>query len=166
MPPSYPASYDFNNGEQVILEAVPAEGYHFTGWSGSLSGGTNPITLTMDCVKEVVANFNQRPEYRLSLQVNGEGTTTPQAGYHRYVEGSRVTITAAPANGWRFDGWTGSVADAKALSNTVTVSADVIYTVNFSRVLHLGWFFGGAGGGIVIIAMGIWISVRKRLSLI
>jgi hypothetical protein len=162
-PDSYPTSYSFGNGDKVTLEAVPAEGYFFTGWSGSLSGSVNPASLTMDCVKDVTANFNQRPEHSIILQVDGQGTTNPAAGYHRYTEGTRVTITAIPDKGWRFDGWTGNIFDIKALSNTVIANVDTVYTARFSRILHIGWLLGSGAGAIVIIALGIWISARKRL---
>lgn len=44
-------------GTPVGLAAVPAPGYTFTGWSGDLTGGDNPATLTMDSDKIVEAHF-------------------------------------------------------------------------------------------------------------
>ena len=49
------APYDSNS--TVQLTAVPATGYHFTGWSGDLTGSTNPATVTMDANKNITANF-------------------------------------------------------------------------------------------------------------
>jgi len=46
---------DENSG--VILEARPAENYVFSGWSGDLSGNTNPDTLQIDAPKSVTAMF-------------------------------------------------------------------------------------------------------------
>jgi uncharacterized repeat protein (TIGR02543 family) len=45
--------------ENVSLLAVPATGWEFTGWSGDLSGTTNPQTLLMDGNKTVNAAFSQ-----------------------------------------------------------------------------------------------------------
>jgi hypothetical protein len=39
------------------LTAVADEGYVFDSWDGSLEGDDNPVTLTMDGDKEVVAVF-------------------------------------------------------------------------------------------------------------
>jgi uncharacterized repeat protein (TIGR02543 family) len=44
-------------GTTVTLKATPAFLYVFTGWSGSASGKTNPLTITMDGNKQIKANF-------------------------------------------------------------------------------------------------------------
>ncbi|MCG3120188.1 MAG: hypothetical protein ALAOOOJD_02813 [bacterium] len=41
----------------VTLTATPTAGFQFAGWSGDLSGATNPATITMDANKNVTANF-------------------------------------------------------------------------------------------------------------
>ena len=48
-------------GSVVTLTAVPAANYHFTGWSGGLSGTTSPATITMDEDKTVTAIFALGP---------------------------------------------------------------------------------------------------------
>ncbi len=49
----------YTNGESVTLTATPNSGYSFSHWTGDASGGTNPITLTMNGNKTVTANFTQ-----------------------------------------------------------------------------------------------------------
>ena len=44
-------------GTVVTLTATPDMGWHFTGWSGDLSGEVNPDQLTMDADKVVTATF-------------------------------------------------------------------------------------------------------------
>ncbi|MGH7492996.1 MAG: InlB B-repeat-containing protein [bacterium] len=44
-------------GTMVTLTANPASGFQFSGWSGDLSGSTNPATITMDADKNVTATF-------------------------------------------------------------------------------------------------------------
>lgn len=51
----------FPAGTIVSLEAVPTEGWAFTGWSGDLSGTENPTTITMNSVKTVTATFELIP---------------------------------------------------------------------------------------------------------
>ncbi|MCH6256588.1 fibronectin type III domain-containing protein [Puniceicoccaceae bacterium K14] len=48
-------TYDQDQSAQV--EAIPAEGYEFSHWSGALSGSVNPASVIMDIDKSVVANF-------------------------------------------------------------------------------------------------------------
>ena len=47
----------YHGGEVVTLSAVSAPGWKFNGWSGDLSGNTNPIVITMTENKVVTANF-------------------------------------------------------------------------------------------------------------
>jgi hypothetical protein len=55
---TYPAVLSVAGGVAVILEAVPASGYTFSHWSGSVTGTTNPtVILDFDSDKTVTANF-------------------------------------------------------------------------------------------------------------
>jgi len=47
-------------GEKVILTAISANGYTFTGWTGAASGRKNRLTVTMDGDKALSANFYQK----------------------------------------------------------------------------------------------------------
>jgi uncharacterized repeat protein (TIGR02543 family) len=47
----------YASGTQVTLTATPAEGFVFAGWSGSASGTTNPLVVTMDGKKTITATF-------------------------------------------------------------------------------------------------------------
>ncbi len=47
----------YNSGQSVPVSATASSGYNFTGWSGDLSGSTNPTSLTMNGPKSVTANF-------------------------------------------------------------------------------------------------------------
>ena len=50
-------SYDSNSS--VTIKATPAEGYLFTGWSGSITSVNNSLSLVMDESKTIKANFEQ-----------------------------------------------------------------------------------------------------------
>jgi len=52
-----PSGGTYASGTVVTVTAVPATGYTFTGWSGSLTGTTNPATVTMNANKSVTATF-------------------------------------------------------------------------------------------------------------
>jgi predicted outer membrane repeat protein len=54
---SNPPGQTFAYGTVVTLTAIPNAHWAFTGWLGALSGRTNPITLTMDANKIVIAIF-------------------------------------------------------------------------------------------------------------
>ena len=52
-----PTGGSYASGSVVTLTAVPATGYLFYGWSGDVSGSTNPATITMNGNKFVTATF-------------------------------------------------------------------------------------------------------------
>jgi uncharacterized repeat protein (TIGR02543 family) len=47
----------YDNGESVSVSATAKSGYSFNGWSGDLSGTTNPTSIIMNGPKTVTANF-------------------------------------------------------------------------------------------------------------
>lgn len=54
-----PVSADnyYNAGTSVGLTATPATGFAFSGWSGDLTGTTNPLSVTMTAPRSVTASF-------------------------------------------------------------------------------------------------------------
>ena len=62
IPSYYPIRYSFALNTSVGLEAVPAPGYEFVNWSGSLVGSTNPEYINMSCDKDITANFALQAE--------------------------------------------------------------------------------------------------------
>ncbi len=124
-------------GTSVQLVPEPALDHTFTGWSGDLTGSDNPATLVMNDDKQVTAGFRQETCYTLTTGVNFPGTGTlsanpePNCGGGKYVAGTNVTLTAAPQEGYVFDGWTGPVPPSTDNPLTVTVDADKTVTANF-----------------------------------
>ena len=53
-----PPGTNFVAGTEVTLTAIPNEGFKFDTWTGDLSGETNPIKITLDGNKTVIANFS------------------------------------------------------------------------------------------------------------
>jgi hypothetical protein len=56
-PPSYPVVRTMAFSGTIHIEASPAEGYYFVGWSGDLSGDQNPIYVNLDADKTITACF-------------------------------------------------------------------------------------------------------------
>ena len=53
----YPSVSNITLYSTVFLEAIPAIGYAFSGWSGNVTGTANPTSLIVDCDKAVTATF-------------------------------------------------------------------------------------------------------------
>ncbi len=127
----------YGSGTQVTLNASPAQGWQFSGWSGDCSGTNQQIQVTMNANKTCTATFTQI-QYSLTVQVNGQGTVISNpAGINcpgdcdeNYNSGTIVVLTAQPAQGWQFDGWSG---DADCADGQVTMDANKTCTATFSR---------------------------------
>ncbi|WP_437600474.1 family 43 glycosylhydrolase [Sorangium sp. So ce590] len=64
--------------------------------------------------------------YTLTIETGGEGTTDPAPGTYTYPSGTWVTVSATPAAGRNFLGWSGAGA---GLDNPVTISLDADKTL-------------------------------------
>ncbi|MFC1906964.1 hypothetical protein ACFLW8_02650 [Chloroflexota bacterium] len=159
---AYPTTLSLPGGTSVQLEAVPAPAYQFSNWSGSLSGNQNPATIKVDCTKNITAHFT-RAEHTLTVNVDGNGITTPSAGEHTYADGAVVDVTAIPDKGWQFDGWSGNVAGPTSASSTATIESDMTITAQFSEVKSSNWWpIGGVIGGILAIGAISGFVLRNR----
>jgi exo-beta-1,3-glucanase (GH17 family) len=118
-----PGSYQYLEGSEVEITAIPDSGWQLSHWSGDASGTDSTITVTMDSDKTITANFEliPPPQKYLTIKKNGMGTTDPSVGAHSYAEGSEVTVIAIPDSGWGFYCWTG---DASGTDETITVTMD------------------------------------------
>ncbi len=72
-------------GVQVTLTASPASGYTFDYWSGSASGTTPTVTITMDSPKSITANFKIAPEPEPPPETQLHTSRTNPAGLHQPI---------------------------------------------------------------------------------
>ena len=100
---------EYAEGKSVTITATANPEYQFVNWS---NGSTqNPITITLMSDQVLTANF-AKVKYGLTLSTQGEGTITEElisSGRTDYNSGSIVRLTATPAVGYSFTGWTGDL---------------------------------------------------------
>src|SRR5690554_820140 len=132
-----PAGPSYKKGTVVTLLAEPADGWKFSGWKGDLTGNDNPATVTMDADKSVTAVFEEiEPplKYVLTINIEGEGDVTQEivasADGTEYEAGTRVMLTAKPADGWAFFHWGGDLTGNDNPA-AVTMDADKSVTAVF-----------------------------------
>ena len=129
-----PSQQTYNSGATVKLTATPAAGYQFSSWTGDASGSTNPLTITMNANKNITANFTLIPVSTYTLNVTAQnGTVAKTPNQQKYNSGTKVTLTATPASGYKFSSWSG---DATGSTNPliVTVNANKSITANFTLI--------------------------------
>ncbi len=150
-------SEPYASGTTVTLTAAAARGSTFGGWTGcnSVSGAT--CSVTMSAAKSVTATFN--PSFMLTVSKPGAGSGTVTSSptgidcgadcSEAYASGTTVTLTAAPAAGSLFGGWTGcnSVSGSTC---TVAMSAAKSVTATFNlQFFTLTVTKSGLGSGTV-----------------
>ena len=130
-----PNAGSYPPGTVVTLTATPASGYTFTGWSGGASGTNTTTTVTMNANTSVTANFTNSTgtTYTLTTTVSpsGGGTITRSPNAATYAAGTVVTLTATPASGYSFTGWSGGASGTNT-TTTVTMNANTSVTANFT----------------------------------
>ncbi len=102
-----PSQTEYTYGQEVILTALPAPGYEFINWSGDLDGSDNPATITVTQDMNITAHFGLEGIYSLTILPPTNGSITADPPRDLYAPNENVTLTAVPALGYIFTGWTG-----------------------------------------------------------
>ena len=122
---------EYQEGTQVEIIATPDQGYRFIGWEESASV-SETLIITLDSNQTYQALFELIPpvQYTLTLTASEGGTLSTEGG--TYEEGTVVTITATPNEGYLFVRW--KEVDISTSSLTITVSSNISLTAIFNVV--------------------------------
>jgi hypothetical protein len=153
----------FAGGNAVVLTALANSASVFTGWGGDCTGILPSCTVMASASRSVQARFVAMRTVSVTGAGAGSGSiassppgiscaiTAAVAGGDcgaSYVDGTALTLTATPAAGSSFSGWSGACAGV-APACTVTVSAAMTATANFTPVRTLTVTGAGTGAGTV-----------------
>lgn len=119
-------------GATATVTATPNAGYRFASWSGDCTG-SGACSIVMNGSRSVKANFT-RIQYVLSTNVSPAGGGTVRGG-GTYNSGTRVTVTASPNAGYRFDRWAGDCSGTGTC--TVVMNGGRSVTANFASQCSL-----------------------------
>jgi YVTN family beta-propeller protein len=128
----------FAVGSQVTLTASASAGSSFAGWSGGGCSGTSTCVITQTADTTVTATFTLIPSFMLSVAPagNGSGTvTSTPSGINcgntcsaSFETGTQITLTAVPAAGSTFAGWSGGGCSGVTCGVTITANTTVVPT--------------------------------------
>ncbi len=161
------ASCQVDRGSRVSMTATAAEGFRFVSWSGC--PGAAGATLTLENITQdmsCTASFTPL-RYTVSSGVApaGSGSVLAAAnggnaqcnvGQCSVDWGTSVSLTATPALGWRFGGWSGCGAGNDATITLPNVRADANCQATFQRITFTvtGAFAPANAGNVTINATG------------
>ncbi|MFK5970917.1 MAG: Calx-beta domain-containing protein [Candidatus Marithrix sp.] len=128
---------EYANGLTIALTAVPDEGWEFEGWRGHCAETQTAIITESDRYCRAVFILPQtdippedttiitpiEQQVKLTITKIGEGVITAEGiqcgdicSKENYTVGSRLNLTATPADGWELWSWTG---DCDANGNVI-----------------------------------------------
>jgi RHS repeat-associated protein len=125
---------NYNSNTQVTLTAIPSADSVFAGWTGT---GCTTGVVTMNAHRTCTATFN-RPKLTVTRTGTGTGTVTSSPSgiscgsdcNENYDKNTQVTLTATPATGSTFAGWSGN---ADCSDGVVTMDVDKTCTATFNK---------------------------------
>lgn len=117
-----PPGGPFELGVPVRITPIPAPGYYFAQWGGSVSGNRVPAEVTIYTstpLPVVSALFLPLGPDQTTLRVRAEGGGTVRTpAKNVYSSSEIVTLTAEPREGFSFIGWSG---DASGTTNPLSL---------------------------------------------
>ncbi|GEM_PF-1246945 len=166
------------SGEDVTFTQTPASGYTFNGWYTTSDGNTavTGMGVSDPVLDDITANATVYAQYTedmhtVTVLAGTHGTiTTPIGGSGETVSAGIATSAAIVAEvadyGYYFQGWTvesgtATIADASALSTTVTATSDATIKANF--VSHWTIAGGDTESANGSDAMGDWSTVANGI---
>ena len=121
----------FNEGERIIISATANSGYRFTRWHDGSTANPRIITVTGNAA--YIANFEALPQQYTISVVSANETMGTVTGGGVYDEGTILTITATPNQGYRFVSWNDGNTNS---SRTITVTGNATYIANFEAIIQ------------------------------
>jgi len=157
-----PGIHSYAKGADVTVNATAAEGWQFKCWTqNSENTTTNPIKISVNRDTELKATFietSAQPapvppmptpssNYTLTVNTVGQGSVARNPSKASYSTGESIQLTATPATGYTFTGWSG---DASGSSNplTVSITGNMIITATFDLTQYTVTSSAGSGGSI------------------
>ncbi len=133
-----PSGQYYAAGSQVPLTATPNSGYGFSGWTGTVTSASNPLTVTMNSPVTETANFAPAVQVTVATNPSGlsfsvDGTPYQSAQTLTWTIGSKHTIASSSPQTlaglqYGFASW----SDGGAISHQVIASTSTSYTAKFN----------------------------------
>jgi len=157
-----------DQGANLDVTATPASGYRFNGWTGAGCTDSDPNTANIADLTNIgsavtcTASFTR--EWTVTYSAGTGGGVSAPAGQCpsgspcTVDQGDNLAITAAPASGYRFNGWTGtgctdSVPTTPNVADLANIGSAITCTASFVRQWTVT-FTGAPTGGTVTSVPG------------
>lgn len=132
---STPSGGIYPYGTVIRLSAVPQTGNYFALWGNAASGNVNPLNFTLTNANPSVSSLFAAVgggQAALTVVPVGLGQVSVSPRANVYSTGASASITATPASGQTFTGWSG---DASGGLNplSITMNQNKLIYANFTK---------------------------------
>ncbi len=118
-------------GTTVTLTAAAAAGYQFSGWTSSPAVAITNNRFMMPSSAVTVTAVFTKITYTVSLAASPSGSGSVTANRSTAQLGDQVTLTATPAAGYQFSGWTSSPAVTISANRFTMPASHITITASF-----------------------------------
>lgn len=154
--------YELDEGSTVVVTAFPDADWEFNQWqlNGVNVGSSDSYSVLMNQNHVLSAVFTEiplPPQYNLTVDIVGSGSTNPGIGIYMFDDGSLVNATAYPSDGWTLDCW---MLDGQNIGDGETVTCvlgtNSLLTAVFTEIPvapiippeYIPPLVGGGAGGV------------------
>ncbi len=162
-------------GTVVTLTSTPASGSTRGDWGGACSGTSATCAVTVTADQTVTVSFmasTQTPSVAATTNGTGSGTITcrptngPAGPCGTYSWGDLILMTATPASGASFAGWSGGLCTGTRTCE-VTLTENIAVTATFSSgssaIPHPARLSAGPGSSLIVHADGRVLSLGSGM---
>ncbi len=129
---------DVEEGAEITVKAVPDEGYTFTEWSDGETKAKRTFIVTGNIDVQAKFEKEQSAEYELTVEISPKNAGSVlfdgkqvKGNTLNVDDGTTVTLTAQPADGYEFDYYVLNKKEFTAPKLNVTVDKDITVQLYF-----------------------------------
>ncbi len=131
-----PVSGPYYYGNVLQIQAYPATGYQFVGWTATGANlGANVASTTATVTNNVSLTASFTPaQYTVTLNQTTGGNASVSPSQAKYYYGNTATVTATASSGYGLGSWNvtnGTVSPLTSSVATLTVQGNVTLSANF-----------------------------------
>lgn len=129
-------SGNYDEGENIVIGAMPKDGYHFARWNDGNTDNPRLVEVTGDLTYTAYfaeGSAGTPTPSGNAYQVNISGENCSMNISSQYPEGSVVTMQAVPDECLEFKQWSDGNKDNP---RTITVTADGNYKAEFNKITY------------------------------
>jgi uncharacterized protein (TIGR02145 family)/uncharacterized repeat protein (TIGR02543 family) len=164
-----------DSGSNITLhdqQSMEKIGYNFSGWNTKNDGtgtayGNDVSYLVIGDVTLYAVWVVQTYKLATNISMPNSGTVSHSPDKSEYTFGEPVTVTATPANGYTFTGWSGA-ASGTINPITITMDGDKALTAGFGKqgakqfTVYFNSNVGGSAPGAITADSGSSISLPDQ----